>query len=265
MPPERLEASLQLVRATSSPTRSMKYTVFSYRYAQEILEHPTNRQAWDEITAVVGNAPVFVHLGKSSSNAKLDVVQQCLNTWFDRALAVEHGWDYHPLATRIKKSKLAADFRKVFPKIRIQAEVQFGNMSRWYSDIFKLQTAYSQGMADLGLSIVPMGSLAKRIDSNIASFERVVRELPSANLSITVPILVIGVEHDEQTPEIDLRKVGFPLASLTKRKDKLKTSEKNRYRLVNALFTGDDPATLNDQSDTGTMPTPQVSIPEEDD
>jgi hypothetical protein len=242
----------------------MKYTVFSYRYAQEILEHPTNLPAWEEITGVVAKAPLFVHLGKSGSNAKLDVVQQCLNTWFDRALAVEHGWAYHPLATRIKKSKLAADFRKGFPNIRIQAEVQFGNMSRWYSDIFKLQAAYSQNMADLGLSIVPMGSLAKRIDSNVVTYERVIRELPSANLSITVPILVLGIEADEHTLEVDLRKVGFPLSSLTKRNDKHKTSEKNRYRLVHALFTGTDPASVDDQSDTGPMPSPEVNIPDED-
>lgn len=242
----------------------MKYTVFSYRYAQEILEHPTNRQAWDEITTVVRNAPLFIHPGKSVSNPKLEVVQQCLNTWFDRALAIEHDWAYHPLATRIENSKLAADFRKGFPKMRIQAEVQFGNMSRWYSDIFKLQAAYSQNLADLGLSIVPMWSLAKKIDSNVAYYERVVRELPSANLSITMPILVMGVEEDEDTPIIDLRKVRFPLAELTKRNDKHKTSEKNRYRLVHALFNGTDPTSVDGKSDTGPMPVPGVDIPDED-
>lgn len=242
----------------------MKITVYSYRYAQEILEHPNNRVAWDEITDVVKAAPLFIHPGKSKNNAKLDVVQQCLNTWFDRALGVEHGWDYHPLATAIPDSKLAADFRKAFPNITVQTEVQFGNMSRWYSDVFKFQTAYSQSLINLGLSIVPMGSLARRIDSNIVSFERVIRELPSAELSLTLPILVIGVEPDELTPTIDLRKVGMPLKRLTNRDGKQRQSERNRYRIINALFSGKDPHGVTDTSPVGPIANAIADVPDED-
>lgn len=242
----------------------MKFEVFSYRYAREILEHPDHRPAWDEIIDVVTRAPIFTYPGKSQNNPKLDVVQQCMNTWFDRALSVEKGWAYHPLATAIANSKLAADFRKAFPNMVIQAEVQFGNMSRWYSDIFKLQTAYSQSLINLGLSIVPMGSLGRRIDSNIVSYERVVRELPFANLSITLPILVIGVEPDDATTDVDLRRVGIPLQKFTKKEDKAKSSERNRYRVVNALFSGVDPATVTETSDTGPMASPIVDVPDED-
>lgn len=242
----------------------MKYEVFSYRYAQEILEHPSHVEAWKEIIGVVKNAPIFKYAKKSKSNAKLDVVQQCMNTWFDRALSVEHGWAYHPLATAIENSRLAADFRKSFEKVTIQAEVQFGNMSRWYSDIFKLQTAYSQSLVDVGLSIVPMGTLAKRIDSNIVSYERVIRELPSANLSITLPILVIGVEPDDATTEVDLQKSAFSLQSLIKKEDKAKSSEKNRYRIVNALFSGGDPYAVNETSETGPMANPIAEVSEDD-
>ncbi|HEY5712765.1 MAG TPA: BglII/BstYI family type II restriction endonuclease [Allosphingosinicella sp.] len=238
----------------------MKFTVYSYRYAQEILEHSTNLPAWDEIIDVVTKAPLFIYPGKSKSNARLDVVQQCLNTWFDRALAVDCGWLYHPLATAITNSRLAADFRKSFPNITIQSEVQFGNMSRWYSDIFKLQTAYSQSLIHLGLSIVPMGALARRIDSNVASFERVVRELPSANLSITLPILVIGIEPDEDTTIVDLRKTGIPLERMIKKDGKRQSSEKNRYRVVNALFSGANPHSVTDISDTGPMASPIVDV-----
>ena len=187
-----------------------------------------------------------------------------MNTWFDRALAVEHGWDYHPLATAIENSRLAADFHKAFPNMKIQAEVQFGNMSRWYSDIFKLQTAYSQSLVDIGLSIVPMGVLARRIDSNIVSYERVVRELPSANLSITLPILVIGVEPGDGTTVVDLSKVGIPLKSLIKKDGRTKSSEHNRYRIANALFSGNDPYTVTEASDTGPIASAIVDIPPED-
>ena len=61
----------------------------------------------------------------------------------------------------------AADFRKDCDGLRVQIEVQFGNMARWYSDIFKFQTAYSQDLADIGICVVPMTSLAVRIDSNV--------------------------------------------------------------------------------------------------
>lgn len=242
----------------------MKYEIFSYRYAQEILEHRNNREAWDEIMQVVSAAPMFVSQGKSARNSKLDAVQQCMNTWFDRALAVENDWEYHPLATRIKNSRLAADFRKKFPNITIQAEVQFGNMSRWYSDIFKLQTAYSQSLVHLGLSIVPMGTLARRIDSNVANFERVKRELPFADLSITLPILVIGIEPDDVTPVIDLNDAKIPLTKLTKSDGRSRKSEENRYRIVNAVFSGDDLETVDESSPIGPRPKATVAVPAND-
>lgn len=215
--------------------------------------------AWDEITKVVADTPVFTFPGKSEKNRRLDVVQQCMNTWFDRVLAVENDWLYHPLATLIQQSKLAADFRKSFSNVTIQAEVQFGNMSRWYSDIFKLQTAYAQSLAHIGLSIVPMWSLARRIDSNVVSYERVIRELPSANLSITMPILVIGIEPDETTTVVDLRQTKIPCRSFTTR-----GSEKNRYRVVNAVLSGSDLAILDDTCDTGPMATPIVDVSDDD-
>ena len=227
----------------------MRYRIYSYRYAQEILEHPNNREALGEILTAVEGAPLFTYLGKSRRNPKLDGVQQMLNTWFDRELGVEREWLYHPLATRIENSGLAADFRKTFRNITIQAEVQFGNMSRWYSDVFKFQTAYSQGLIDMGLCIVPTGALARRIDSNVVSFERVLRELPSAKMSLTLPILVIGVEPDEDTLEIDLRQAAIPLPRLT-----AASSQENRYRLVHALLSGEDPLTTTETCDPGPMP-----------
>lgn len=246
----------------------MRLHVHSYRYALEILEHSTNREVLDEIMTAVRGMPLFIYPGKSG-NPRLDVVQQCLNTYFDRVLGVEGEWLYHPLATRIRQSKLAADFRKMFPNITVQAEVQFGNMSRWYSDVFKFQTAYSQSLIHLGLCIVPVGSLARRIDSNVAYYERVLRELPSAELSITLPILVIGVEPDENTPIIDLRRVPIPLPSITRKGRKVKgftqtSSELNRYRLVHAYLSGADPHRVTETSDPGRMPTPIIAVPDED-
>jgi len=118
----------------------VKFETFSYRYALEILQHSNFGPAWEEISGVLARAPTFVYPGKSKKNKFLDVVQQLLNAYFDRCLAIDHTWEYHPLATGIKESGLRADFRKTFSakdSITVQAEIQFGNMARWYSDIFK--------------------------------------------------------------------------------------------------------------------------------
>jgi hypothetical protein len=234
----------------------MKYEIFSYRFAEEILQHEKHVQCWDEIISAVTNAPVFIFPGKSK-NKRLDVVQQLQNTYFDRKLAIESGWKFHPIATRIPNSNLTADYRKEFNGLDVQAEVQFGNMSRWYSDIFKFQAAYSESLTQAAISIVPMSSLATRIDSNVANFERAKRELPSANLSITLPILLVGVSIDENTPVIDISKSGFAgLKEITGR-GKLD----NRWRVINSVFENTAIETINEASPTG----PTLAISADDD
>jgi hypothetical protein len=227
---------------------SMKLHVFSYRYAQEILQHPNNVTAWKEIEDILSAAPIFIYPGKSK-NPRLQIVQQLMNTYFDRRFAVDCGWEYHPLATGITESALSADFRKKFEKITIQAEIQFGNMARWYSDIFKFQTAYSQSLIQCGLCVVPMGGMGRAIDSNVAHYERAVRELPSANLSITLPILLIGLEQDVNTPEINVKECRF--AAL---KDIVgRGSNENRWRIVNGYVEGTPMSQIGPSSPVGPM------------
>src|SRR5713226_3681780 len=145
----------------------MKFEIYSYRFAQEILQHKKHIGAWREITDSIKEAPLFIFPGKSQKKASLDVVQQLQNAYFDRKFAIDLRWKFHPVATKIPNSKLKADFRKEFNGLSIQTEVQFGNMSRWYTDIFKFQAAYSESLIKVGVSVVPMYSLARRIDSNV--------------------------------------------------------------------------------------------------
>jgi len=216
----------------------VKYTLFNYRHAKEIIQSTLWRTAFSEIENAVLGSPLFVYANKSAKNARLDVVQQVQNTYFDRRLAVDYGWDYHPPATGISESQLTADFRKVFrgedQELALQVEVQFGNMSRWYSDIFKFQAAYSADLIQMGVSIVPMAGLAGRIDSNIVSFERCRRELPAAKLSITHPILLVGIEPDHATITYNLRNSRF--GAINEISGRGKTE--NRYRIVNAFING---------------------------
>jgi len=232
---------------------------YSYRFAQEILQHPNHGGAWAEIEAVLRNAPLFVYPNKSKSNARLDVVQQLMNTYFERRLAIDLDWAYHPLATRIANSGLRADFQKTFGnRLSIQAEVQFGNMSRWYSDIFKFQAAYSQSLIAVGLSIIPMGSLARRIDSNIVQFERALRELPSAELSITLPILMIGLEVDDDTNVIDVSTSQFLIGDITGR-----GRSDNKWRIVNGLLAGANIQDIGPDSPVGPRVQDDIDADEE--
>lgn len=237
----------------------MQVEEHSYRFAKEILQHPSHLDAWDEIYEVIRNTPLFIYPSKSANNANLDVVQQILNVYYDRRLSVDLGWEYHPLATRIENSGLAADFRKQFGDLVIQVEVQFGNMSRWYSDIFKFQTAYSQRLINIGICVLPCSSLARRIDSNVANYERSLRELPSAELSITLPILLAGLSVDAETPVVDISKCQFPnVRAITGRGAVL-----NRWRIVNGYLNGVDMADIGPESPTGPTLDPALLVVED--
>lgn len=236
----------------------MKYRLYSYRFAGEILDHEAYSPIKSQLIEVVENTPLPVFPGKSA-NPRLDVVQQVMNTYFDYEFRHVRGWDYHPSATTIPDSGLRADFRTTyrpggrgFELLTVQVEVQLGNMARRYSDVFKFQTSYSQGVIDLGICIVPVHHLAVRIDSNITQFERVVRELPHAKLSITLPILVIGLEPDEETATYDLRQANLSprgrgaASAFTNR-----GTTANRYRILHAIRTGLPLSEVADDSETG--------------
>jgi hypothetical protein len=230
----------------------MKFEVFSYRYAVEILQHVNFNMVWDEVDSIIRGAPLFVFPNKSGKNAKLDVVQQLCNRYFDRKFAIEHHWLHHPLATGIENSQLRADYWKKFvgrdkAHLSVQAEVQFGNMSRWYTDIFKFQTAYSQKLIQVGLSIVPVQSLARRIDSNVVHFERAIRELPAADLSITLPIVVIGLDVDAKTDIVDVSKCKFDGVKQIIGKGRAD----NQRRIVDAFLRAAPMRSVNESSPVG--------------
>jgi hypothetical protein len=233
----------------------LKLRICNYRFAQEILQHSKHAPAWQEIQDTLQNAPLFIYPGKSIRRPRLDVVQQVMNTYFDRRFGRDHGWQYHPDATKIRDSNLRADFRKDFNGLPVQMEVQLGNMARWYSDIFKFQAAYSEELAQVGVSVVPIGALARRIDENVTNFERAQRELPSARLSITLPILLVGLEPDESTPVVDLSTAAFSsIGEIT-----AKGKSANRWRIVNAIIAGEDIRTIGPHSPIGPTLGPDTS------
>jgi len=72
---------------------------------------------------------------------------------------------------------------------------QTGNMSRFYADILKLQTLFVEQKIKGSICIVPKQAFAKSFGQNIAYFERIVKELAIFSKTITVPILIYGIEE----------------------------------------------------------------------
>jgi len=101
-------------------------------------------------------------------------------------------WEIAPRIISGSESELRADAKSG----KIQVEVQFGNMARWYTDVFKFLLSYSADDIEVGVLVVPMKATADKLDENIAHYERVVRELPHAKMGITIPIWVIGVSEE---------------------------------------------------------------------
>lgn len=74
--------------------------------------------------------------------------------------------------------------------------VQTGNMSRFYADLLKLQLLYTRNKITAAVFVLPTQALAKRLGSNIASFERLVRELELFRDIISVPSVVYGLSDE---------------------------------------------------------------------
>lgn len=166
---------------------------FSYRHAEAILRHEfPNEMAEieDAINSVqwVPISPPLPRTRKGRLVAVKAIDQKQTNARFDHAFEVR-GWEKQPLIVSTAESRLVADFKKN----EIQVEVQFGNMARWYTDVFKFLLSYAANDIEIGVLIVPMQVTAKQIDENVVYFERVVRELPHAKMAVTIPIWVVGI------------------------------------------------------------------------
>ena len=166
---------------------------YSYRHALSILE----REYPSELSEILGilRSVSLVRLKDTKSRSRKGRVVAVkslsapgTNERINAALHAK-GWEVTPRIISKSDSQLAADAKKG----KIQVEVQFGNMARWYTDVFKFLLSYSADDIEVGILVVPMQETAKKIDENVAYYERVVRELPHAKMGITIPILVIGV------------------------------------------------------------------------
>lgn len=198
----------------------MKVKTFSYRFAEEILQHPNYKAAYDEIIKVCEECPLPLYKNKSPKQKGKEIIQQLMNSFFFKRFE-SLGWKTEPLATpEENEDELRADFRKTFIDektgeilLTVQIEVEFGNVASSYRNYFKFQLSYSYNLTDVCVMIVPSQKLCSRIDTGVSNFEKACREIPSAKLSITVPTLVIGL-FDDGVPEWNVKEITTDLKVL---------------------------------------------------
>lgn len=168
---------------------------YSYRHAEAILdsEFPSEKA---DIIACLKNAKWVRTQPRDRQRkgrvvAKISIMQSKTNKVIEKEFD-KRGWEVHPRIISGSTSHLAADFKKG----KIQVEVQFGNMARWYTDVFKFLLSYSADDIEVGVLAVPTQATAAMIDENVVHFERVIRELPHAKMGITIPIWVLGLSAE---------------------------------------------------------------------
>ena len=75
--------------------------------------------------------------------------------------------------------------------------IQTGNMARTYADMLKLQVLYSRGIINCGIMILAVANCGRAYGGNVASYERVIKELAIFDKVITIPLMVIGFDNLE--------------------------------------------------------------------
>lgn len=189
----------------------MRLQFLDYRFAEAVLKDATFGSVRQEIIDILRSVSASL-LNPNEINPRqggvkrrsraggrylfLPVDQKSMNSNLDREFEARD-WVLQPLiVARDRDDGPATGLKGDYKKGRVQVEVQFGNMARWYTDVFKFQLSYSLGEIDVGVLVVPMRRFANLIDENVVNFERVARELPWAKMSLTLPIWVVGIEPD---------------------------------------------------------------------
>jgi hypothetical protein len=149
----------------------MQLTTFSYRFGSEVLDSAgflTEKRDVVEIFTAINDVPSLAKPKvRTRKNKRTGAIKSMTFTTSQKALNIlldsefdRRKWACQPLVTDDKITNIKADYKRG----RVQVEVQFGNMARWYTDVFKFQVSYSLGLIDVGVLVVPMQRFANTID-----------------------------------------------------------------------------------------------------
>jgi hypothetical protein len=153
----------------------MKHTILTH--AQGTTRIPKNIQA--DVTNAIEN--IRLAPGALSTKALRDAVTKRL---------VKAGWSGEvPVASG---SKITITSKKQ----RTGLCLQTGNIARIYADLMKLLALYHNDVINFAIILIPSKALAKKINSNLANSDRLMRELEIFRKVYTLPTIVFSLESN---------------------------------------------------------------------
>ena len=151
----------------------MEITEFDYKRAAKVI----SQADIDDVERVIETSPSFRKAAKARQAILGPLRTRC-------------GWSNEITLCTEARIKITSQ------KGNIGLCVQTGNMSRLYADILKLEYLFSEGRVDAAFYIVPVKDLANTWGQNIANYERLTREILIFKRIISVPLLVLGIQHE---------------------------------------------------------------------
>ncbi len=124
----------------------------------------------------------------------MPVDQGALNSRLKQAFKRE-GWRGEPPADpKFIEGTGALNLRGDFVREKVFVEVEFGNSSSTYRDLFKFQVASRSRVGEVAILLVATERLARRFDSNVATFEGALKLLPYMAIGLQMPVWILGIE-----------------------------------------------------------------------
>jgi hypothetical protein len=177
--------------------------VFRFDHNTErALDDASVRASVASLVTVLEKTPVPYWKGKSEKQASKSILQPVLNAYIEQEL-VEAGWEreYRVTGAEDGTGGMRIDFCRQVRDQLVAVEVQFGNVGRYYGDMYKFLHLQSKGRLALAIHVALTDETASLTDSGIATYEtsrRRIEEVADTILrDIPVPILCLGLSHQD--------------------------------------------------------------------
>jgi hypothetical protein len=152
----------------------MRFEVHDHYNAKKIIPTAFQQQVLGTITLAIIKKPI------DTQKIRRSILEPLHNEGWSDEIRVA------PTSSKIDITSMKSEIGLCF---------QTGNMSRFYADILKLQTLFVDCKIKGSFCIVPKRAFAKSFGENIVNFERFVKEIAIFSKTITVPILIYGIEE----------------------------------------------------------------------
>jgi hypothetical protein len=150
----------------------MKYELYSHCNAEQTIDSEVKR----DVLEVISKTKYTIHEGCAN---------ELRNTILSQLKTVGWSDDFKlDVTSQITLTSSIKDHVLCF---------QTGNMGRFYADLLKLQFVFKRKKIKAAIYLIPSKHASKEMGSNIAHFDRFVKELDLFKEIITVPTLVIGL------------------------------------------------------------------------